>query len=215
LKIKKYKVMYLKILKNGIIDKNPTFVLMLGVCPTLATTTSAANGIGMGLATALVLICSNIVLSAIKKFLPDAVRTLSCIIVIATFVCVLQMCMQVFVPDLYRNLGIFVPLIVVNCLVLGGVEVFASKNSIIASGCDGVGKGLGFTVALTLLGTCRELLGTGKVFGFGIFPETYGALIFILAPGAFIALGYLTALLSHLRRHSRISESCESFHPTS
>ena len=181
---------YLKIIKNGIIAENPTFVLLLGMCPTLATTSSAVNGMSMGLATTFVLICSNIVISAIKKLIPDEVRIPAYIVVIASFVTILQMCMQAFLPDLYKSLGLFIPLIVVNCIVLGRAESFASKNGILSSGFDGIGIGLGFTIALTLLGICRELLGTGKIFALSVFPEQYGALLFVLAPGAFIALGY-------------------------
>jgi electron transport complex protein RnfE len=191
---------YIKVIKNGIIDENPTFVLLLGMCPTLATTTSALNGMSMGIATAFVLICSNAVISALKRLIPDAVRIPAYIVVIASFVTALQMLMQAFTPDLYRSLGLFIPLIVVNCIVLGRAESFASKNGVIASGCDGLGAGLGFTIALTLLGTLRELLGVGKVFNFTVFPEHYGALIFVLAPGAFIALGYLIAIINNLRK---------------
>lgn len=191
---------YLKMLKNGLLDENPTFVLLLGMCPTLATTSSAINGMSMGLATAFVLICSNVAISALKKLIPDQVRIPAYIVVIASFVTVLQMCMQAFVPDLYKSLGLFIPLIVVNCIVLGRAESFASKNGIIPSGIDGLGMGLGFTLALTLLGLCRELIGTGKIFGLTIFPENYGALIFVLAPGAFIALGYLIAIANKLMK---------------
>ncbi|MDR2680676.1 MAG: electron transport complex subunit E [Tannerella sp.] len=191
---------YLKMLKNGLLDENPTFVLLLGMCPTLATTSSAINGMSMGLATAFVLICSNVAISALKKLIPDQVRIPAYIVVIASFVTVLQMCMQAFVPDLYKSLGLFIPLIVVNCIVLGRAESFASKNGIIPSGIDGLGMGLGFTLALTLLGLCRELIGTGKIFGLTIFPENYGALIFVLAPGAFIALGYLIAITNKLMK---------------
>lgn len=187
---------YLKIIKNGIINENPAFVLLLGMCPTLATTSSAMNGMSMGLATAFVLICSNIAISAIKNLIPDQVRIPAYIVVIASFVTILQMCMQAFTPDLYKSLGLFIPLIVVNCIVLGRAESFAAKNGVIASGFDGIGIGLGFTIALTLLGFIRELFGTGKVFGFTIFPENYGALLFVLAPGAFIVLGYLIAIVN-------------------
>jgi len=189
---------YIKIIKNGIIEENPTFVLLLGMCPTLATTSSALNGMSMGLATAFVLICSNIVISGLKNFIPDAVRIPAYIVIIASFVTILQMCMQAFTPELYRSLGLFIPLIVVNCIVLGRAESFASKNDIISSCCDGIGIGIGFTVALTLLGVLRELLGTGRIFNLSIFPENYGALIFVLAPGAFIALGYLIAFINKL-----------------
>ncbi|MDR2916762.1 MAG: electron transport complex subunit E [Tannerella sp.] len=191
---------YLKIVKNGIIDENPAFVLLLGMCPTLATTSSAINGMSMGLATAFVLICSNTVISAIKKLIPDQVRIPAYIVVIASFVTVLQMCMQAFLPDLYKSLGLFIPLIVVNCIVLGRAESFASKNGVISSGLDGLGMGLGFTLALTLLGLIREFLGTGKVFGLTLFPENYGALLFVLAPGAFIALGYLIAIINKINK---------------
>ena len=191
---------YLKIIKNGIIAENPTFVLLLGMCPTLATTSSAVNGMSMGLATTFVLICSNIVISAIKKLIPDEVRIPAYIVVIASFVTILQMCMQAFLPDLYKSLGLFIPLIVVNCIVLGRAESFASKNGILSSGFDGIGVGLGFTIALTLLGICRELLGTGKIFALSVFPEQYGALLFVLAPGAFIALGYLIALVNRFKK---------------
>ncbi|MDR0572824.1 MAG: electron transport complex subunit E [Tannerella sp.] len=191
---------YLKIVKNGIIDENPSFVLLLGMCPTLATTSSAINGMSMGLATAFVLICSNTVISAIKKLIPDQVRIPACIVVIASFVTILQMCMQAFLPDLYKSLGLFIPLIVVNCIVLGRAESFASKNGVISSGLDGLGMGLGFTLALTLLGLFRELLGTGKVFGLTLFPENYGSLLFVLAPGAFIALGYLIAIVHKINK---------------
>ena len=191
---------YLKIIKNGIIAENPTFVLLLGMCPTLATTSSAVNGMSMGLATTCVLICSNIVISAIKKLIPDEVRIPAYIVVIASFVTILQMCMQAFLPDLYKSLGLFIPLIVVNCIVLGRAESSASKNGILSSGFDGIGIGLGFTIALTLLGICRELLGTGKIFALSVFPEQYGALLFVLAPGAFIALGYLIALVNRFKK---------------
>ena len=191
---------YLKIIKNGIIAENPTFVLLLGMCPTLATTSSAVNGMSMGLATTFVLICSNIVISAIKKLIPDEVRIPAYIVVIASFVTILQMCMQAFLPDLYKSLGLFIPLIVVNCIVLGRAESFASKNGILSSGFDGIGIGLGFTIALTLLGICREFLGTGKIFALSVFPEQYGALLFVLAPGAFIALGYLIALVNRFKK---------------
>ncbi|MDR1724308.1 MAG: electron transport complex subunit E [Tannerella sp.] len=189
---------YIKVIKNGIIDENPTFVLLLGMCPTLATTSSAINGMSMGLATAFVLICSNMVIAAIKNLVPDQVRIPAYIVVIASFVTILQMCIQAFLPDLYKSLGLFIPLIVVNCIVLGRAESYASKNGVIASGFDGIGSGLGFTIALTMLGFVRELLGTGRVFGFSLIPENYGALIFVLAPGAFIVLGYLIAIVNKL-----------------
>ena len=178
----------LKILMNGIITENPTFVLLLGMCPTLGTTSSAMNGMSMGLATMFVLICSNMVISALKNVIPDMVRIPGYIVVIATFVTVVQMCMEAFIPALYASLGLFIPLIVVNCIVLGRAEAFAAKNGVVASAFDGIGIGLGFTIALTLLGAIRELLGTGKLFNLTIMPEHFGSLIFVLAPGAFIAL---------------------------
>ena len=190
----------LKILMNGIITENPTFVLLLGMCPTLGTTSSAINGMSMGLATMFVLICSNIVISALKNVIPDLVRIPGYIVVIATFVTVVQMCMEAFVPALYASLGLFIPLIVVNCIVLGRAEAFAAKNGVIPSAFDGIGIGLGFTIALTLLGAVRELLGTGKLFNLTIMPEQFGSLIFVLAPGAFIALGFLIAIVNKLRK---------------
>ena len=190
----------LKILMNGIITENPTFVLLLGMCPTLGTTSSAMNGMSMGLATMFVLICSNMVISALKNVLPDMVRIPGYIVVIATFVTVVQMCMEAFIPALYASLGLFIPLIVVNCIVLGRAEAFAAKNGVVASAFDGIGIGLGFTIALTLLGAIRELLGTGKLFNLTIMPEQFGSLIFVLAPGAFIALGFLIAIVNKLRK---------------
>jgi len=188
------------ILLNGIIKENPTFVLLLGMCPTLGTTTSAANGLGMGLATLFVLACSNAAISALRNLIPDKVRIPTFIVVIATFVTLLEMLMKAYVPALYASLGLFIPLIVVNCIVLARAEAFASKNTVFDSTLDGVGIGMGFTLALTLLGSVRELLGTGKLFNLTFFPENYGILIFVLAPGAFIALGYLIALINRLNR---------------
>ncbi|MBO5663490.1 MAG: electron transport complex subunit E [Bacteroidales bacterium] len=190
------------IILNGLITENPTFVLMLGMCPTLATTTSAVNGLGMGAATMFVLICSNLVVSLLKSLIPDNVRIPSFIVIIATFVTLLEMLMKAYVPSLYESLGLFIPLIVVNCVVLGRAESFASKNNPFDSLLDGLGIGLGFTFALTLLGMVRELLGSGKLFGLTIFPEQYGALVFILAPGAFITLAYLLAIMNKLRKQS-------------
>lgn len=189
---------YWNIIQNGIWKENPTFVLMLGMCPTLGTTTSAENGLGMGVATLLVLICSNTVIALLKNKIPDNVRIPAYIVIIATFVTAMEMAMKAFLPHLYASLGLFIPLIVVNCIVLGRAESFASKNGPIASICDGLGIGIGFTIALTLLGIVRELLGTGKIFGRSVYPEEYGSLIFILAPGAFIALGYLLALFNKI-----------------
>ena len=190
----------LKILMNGIITENPTFVLLLGMCPTLGTTSSAMNGMSMGLATMFVLICSNMVISALKNVIPDMVRIPGYIVVIATFVTVVQMCMEAFIPALYASLGLFIPLIVVNCIVLGRAEAFAAKNGVVASAFDGIGIGLGFTIALTLLGAVRELLGTGKLVNLTIMPVQFGSLIFVLAPGAFIALGFLIAIVNKLRK---------------
>ena len=188
-----------QLITKGLIKENPTFVLLLGMCPTLATTTSAINGMSMGLATMFVLILSNIVISAIAAYIPDKVRIPSYIVVIATFVTLLQFVMQAYVPDVYETLGLFIPLIVVNCIVLGRAEAFAAKNNPFASLCDGLGIGLGFTFGLTLLGIVRELLGTGALFSLRVFPEEYGVLIFVLAPGAFITLGYLIAIINKLR----------------
>ena len=189
-----------KVLMNGIIKENPTFVLLLGMCPTLGTTSSALNGMSMGLATTFVLVCSNVVISMIKNLIPDMVRIPAFIVVIASFVTSLQMCMQAFVPDIYATLGLFIPLIVVNCIILGRAEAFASKNGVVPSFFDGVGMGLGFTIALTVLGAVREILGTGKIFGLEVWPEDYGMLMFVLAPGAFIVLGYLIAIVNKLKK---------------
>ncbi len=191
---------YISIIKNGIIKENPTFVLMLGMCPTLATTTSAINGLAMGLATMFVLICSNIVISLIKKITPDMVRIPVFIVVIASFVTILQMVMQAYVPSIYATLGLFIPLIVVNCVILGRAEAFAAKNGPVESLMDGIGIGLGFTLGLTLLGICRELLGAGSIFGFTLLPETYNMLMFVLPPGAFITLGFLVAAINRIKK---------------
>ncbi|MFA5324924.1 MAG: electron transport complex subunit E [Bacteroidales bacterium] len=187
----------LKLITRGIVKDNPTFVLLLGMCPTLATTTSAVNGMAMGLATMCVLILSNIFISAVSKIIPDKVRIPSYIVIIATFVTVVQLVMQAYVPSLYKTLGLFIPLIVVNCIVLGRAEAFASKNSVIDSALDGIGIGLGFTIALTILGCVRELLGSGSFFGIKLI-EGDGMLVFVLAPGAFIALGYLIVIFKKL-----------------
>ena len=194
------KMSNLKVLLNGLLKENPTFVLLLGMCPTLGTTSSAMNGLSMGLATTFVLICSNIVISAVKKLIPDLVRIPAYIVIIATFVTVVQLCMEAYTPALYASLGLYIPLIVVNCIVLGRAESFAAKNGVVASAFDGIGIGLGFTWALALLGACRELLGSEKLFGVTLMPEEYGSLIFILAPGAFIVLGYLIAIVNKLRK---------------
>lgn len=187
-----------KVLLNGILKENPTFGLVLGMCPTLATTTSALNGMSMGLATLFVLVCSNVVISLLKNLIPDKVRIPSFIVVIATFVTMVQLLMQAYLPTIYETLGLFIPLIVVNCIVLGRAEAFAAKNPVGLSALDGVGMGLGFTLALTILGAIREFMGTGAIFSLHIFPENYGALLFVLAPGAFICLGYLMAIMNKI-----------------
>lgn len=190
----------LKTFTNGLLRENPTMVLVLGMCPTLATTSSAINGMSMGLATTFVLLCSNVVISLLKNLIPDKVRIPAFIVVIASFVTIVQLCMQAYLPDLYASLGLFIPLIVVNCIVLGRAEAFAAKNNAGLSALDGIGMGLGFTLSLTVLGAIRELLGTGKVFDFTIFPDSYGMLLFVLAPGAFIALAYVMALVNKLKK---------------
>jgi len=195
----------LKVLINGIIKENPIFVLLLGMCPTLATTSSAINGMSMGLATMFVLVCSNAAISMLKNVIPDMVRIPAYIVVIATFVTIIEMLMNAYVPALADSLGIFIPLIVVNCIVLGRAESFASKNGVISSVFDGVGIGLGFTFALSLLGAVRELLGTGKIFSLNIYPEQFGSLIFVLAPGAFIVLGFLIAVFNKLQKKQQLS----------
>lgn len=194
----------LKFLKNGLLDENPIFVQLLGMCPTLAVTTSANNGMGMGLATTAVLIGSNIVISLLRKFIPDKVRIPAFIVVIATFVTIIDMFMHAYALDLYRSLGLFIPLIVVNCLILGRAESFASKNNIMSSIFDAIGMGLGFTIALTILGSVREIIGAGSIFGIGIFGKAFEpALIMILPPGAFLALGLLIALVNFISRKKK------------
>lgn len=184
-------------LKNGIFTENVIFVQVLAMCPTLAVTSSAQNGIGMGLASTVVLMGANLVISLLRKIIPDKVRIPAFIVVIAGFVTLLQFLLAGFVPALNKSLGIFIPLIVVNCVILGRAEAYASKNGPIASIFDGLGQGLGFTLALTVIGIVRELLGTGKVFGFQIMPKAVDpALIFILAPGAFITLGIMMAIIN-------------------
>ena len=180
---------------KGIVKENPTFVLILGMCPTLGTTTSAINGAGMGIATLFVLLMSNIVISLIKNLIPDKVRIPAFIVVIASFVTVIQLLMEAYVPALYETLGVFIPLIVVNCIILGRAEAFASKNSVLDSALDGLGMGIGFTLSLTILGAVRELLGNGSIFGLKLFPGD-AMIAFVLAPGAFIVLGYLMVLFN-------------------
>lgn len=191
---------YLKLITDPLIKGNPVFVLLLGLCPTLGVTSSAINGMAMGLATMAVLICSNIIVSIIKKLIPGKVRIPAYIIVIATLVTIVQMVMQAYMPSLYAVLGLFLPLIVVNCIILGRAESFASKNSVFASLLDGIGNGLGFTLALTVLGAIREVLGNGSVFGKQLMGGSYQpALIFILAPGAFITIGLIIAAQNYIK----------------
>lgn len=189
----------LKIILNGILKENPVFVLLIGMCPTLGTTTSAINGLGMGLSTTFVLIGSNVVIAALKSFIPDKVRIPAFVVVIASFVTVLQLCMEAYTPALYVSLGLYIPLIVVNCLILARAEAYANKNTIMNSMYDGIGMGLGFTFALTILGAVREILGSGSIFNYKFIGDNDGILIFVLAPGAFIALGYLIAIINKLK----------------
>lgn len=190
-----------KILTRGFIAENPVFVLLLGMCPTLGVTTSAINGMGMGLATAFVLLMSNIFISSLKNLIPGMVRIPAFIVIIASFVTVVDLVMEAYVPALYESLGLYIPLIVVNCIVLGRAEAFASKNKVFDSAIDGLGMGLGFTFALTLLGSVREILGSGAIFNFKfISPEADGLLVFVLAPGAFIALGYLIVIMNSFKK---------------
>ncbi len=195
-------------LYNGIIKENPTYVLMLGMCPTLAVTTSAMNGIGMGLSTTVVLVMSNLFISALRKVIPDKVRMPAFIVIVASFVTIVQFLVQGFLPDLYESLGIYIPLIVVNCIILGRAESYASKNPIVPSIFDGIGMGLGFTIGITIIGAIRELIGAGAIFGFQVLPladEQTGTAgytpisIFILAPGAFLVLGFVVAIMNKIR----------------
>jgi Na+-translocating ferredoxin:NAD+ oxidoreductase subunit E len=185
---------------KGFIKENPVFVLLLGLCPTLGVTSSAINGLGMGLATTFVLVMANLVVSLVKNQIPDKVRIPAFIVIIASFVTIVELVMQAYLPALFENLGLFIPLIVVNCIVLGRAEAFASKNNVISSIIDGLGIGFGFAFALTLLGGIREILGSGKLFDFTIFPEDYVMLLFVLAPGAFIVLGYLIAIINRIKK---------------
>ena len=189
-------------LTKGFFKENPVFVLLLGCCPTLATTTSAINGLSMGLATTFVLILSNMCISLLKNFIPNKVHIPCYIVVIASFVTVVQLLMQAYLPSIYETLGLFIPLIVVNCIVLGRAEAFASKNGIGASAIDGISMGLGYTMALTILGSLREVLGSGSIFGWK-FIEGDAILVFVLAPGAFIAMGYLIAIMNRLLKKSK------------
>lgn len=192
-----------KIIKNGIIDENPTFVQVLGMCPTLAVTSSATNGIGMGLSTTAVLICSNFVISLIRKLVPDQVRIPCYIVVIASFVTIIQLLLKGYVPALDKALGLYIPLIVVNCIILGRAEAFAGKNDPLSSIFDGVGMGLGFTLALTLLGCVRELLGSGSIFGITILPAATNTLIMVLAPGAFFTLAFLMVAVNMIKNRKK------------
>lgn len=201
-------------LKNGIITENPTFVLMLGMCPTLAVTTSAINGIGMGLATTVVLVMSNMLISILRKVIPNGVRMPAYIVIVASFVTIVQMLLHAYVTSLYDSLGIYIPLIVVNCIILGRAESYASKNKVIPSIFDGIGMGLGFTIGLTSIGIVRELIGAGTIFGLQVLPKSYeGVSIFILAPGAFLVLAFLCALQNKLgvkgaNRHVKEHDAC-------
>lgn len=192
-----------KIIKNGIIDENPTFVQVLGMCPTLAVTSSATNGIGMGLSTTAVLICSNFVISLIRKLVPDQVRIPCYIVVIASFVTIIQLLLKGYVPALDKALGVYIPLIVVNCIILGRAEAYAGKNDPVSSIFDGIGMGLGFTFALTLLGCVRELLGSGSIFGLTILPAATNTLIMVLAPGAFFTLAFLMVAVNLIKNRKK------------
>lgn len=195
-------------LYNGIIKENPTFVLMLGMCPTLAVTTSAVNGIGMGLSTCAVLMMSNLIISLLRKFIPDRVRMPAYIVVVASFVTVVELLMQAYVRSVYTSLGLYIPLIVVNCIILGRAESYAGKNPPVASFFDGLGMGLGFTLALTVIGSIRELLGAGEIFGIRVMPESFEPVsIMVMAPGAFFALAVLTALQNKFKAPSATNKS--------
>lgn len=189
-----------KIIKNGIIDENPTFMQVIGMCPTLAVTSSAINGIGMGLAATAVLICSNVFVSLLRKLIPDTVRIPCFIVVIATFVTIIEFVLKAYVPSLYASLGLFIPLIVVNCIILARAESFASKNGPFASACDGIGMGLGFTIALGCMGLIREFIGSGTAFGMTVLPEAFPkTLLFVMAPGAFFTLAVMMAVLNNIK----------------
>jgi len=197
-------------LKNGIITENPTFAQVIGMCPVLAVSTSVENGIGMGIAATVVLICSNIVISALRKFIPDKIRIPAFIVIIAAFVTIIEFLLKGFVPALYASLGIFIPLIVVNCIILGRAEAYASSNTVLKSAYDGLGMGLGFTFALVIIGSFREILGAGTFFGTQVMPSIYQpATIMILAPGAFFTLGILNAILNYfkIKKGKKVSET--------
>ena len=192
---------------NGIIKENPTFVLMLGMCPTLAVTTSAINGVGMGLSTTAVLVFSNLIISALRKIIPDRVRIPAYIVIVASLVTIVQLLLQAYIPSLYESLGIFIPLIVVNCIILGRAEAYAAKNGPLESTFDGIGMGLGFTVGLTCIAIFREILGAGSIFGIEFIPENFRIAIFGLAPGAFFVLAILTALQNKFKAPSATNGS--------
>ncbi len=199
---------YVERIYNGIVKENPTFVLMLGMCPTLAVTTSAVNGVGMGLTTTAVLVCSNFVISLFRRVIPDRVRIPAYIVIVASLVTMVQLLLQGYLPDLYETLGLYIPLIVVNCIILGRAESYASKHSPILSALDGVGMGLGFTVGLTSIGIVRELLGSGKILGMTVLPDAVEPIsIFVLAPGAFFVLAGLTALQNHFKAPSATNKA--------
>ena len=204
---------YVERLYNGIWKENPIFVQMLGLCPTLAVTTSAINGVGMGLSTTAVLIAANFLIALLRKIIPDGVRLPAEIVVVASFVTIVDMLMEGFVPSLYASLGLYIPLIVVNCIILGRAEAYAMKNGPILSAFDGIGMGLGFTVALALIGSFRELLGAGTVFGMQVMPEAYSPIgIFVKAPGAFLVLAFLVAIMNAVgmkTRANKVVEGCD------
>lgn len=197
-------------LKNGIITENPTFVMMLGMCPTLAVTSSAINGLGMGLTTTAVLVLSNAVISLLRNVIPDKVRIPGFIVIVASFVTIIQLLLQAYLPSLNSALGVYIPLIVVNCIILGRAEAYASKNSIVPSIFDGIGMGLGFTFGLTCIGICREILGAGAIFNVQFIPDDYHITFFVLAPGAFLVLAFLTAIQNKLQMPSATNGAGES-----
>jgi Na+-translocating ferredoxin:NAD+ oxidoreductase subunit E len=189
----------LKYFTNGLIKENPTFVIVLGTCPTLAVTTAAVNGLGMGAATTFVLVFSNLFIALLKNYIPDKVRIAAFILVIATFVTIVDLVMKAYTPDLYKSLGIFIPLIVVNCIILGRAEAFAQKNKVVPAILDGLGMGLGFTLAITLMASIREILGNGSIFNIGLVKDATTILIFVLPPGAFVTYGFLIAIMNRIK----------------
>ncbi len=199
---------YKDIIKNGLIEENPTFVQLLGMCPTLAVTTSVSNSIGMGLSATFVLMCSNLVISLVRKVIPNKIRIAAYVVIIATFVSIIEMLLKAFLPDLSESLGMFIPLIVVNCIILARAESFAAKNEPLPGALDGISMGLGFTCALTVIGAVRELLGNGTFLGFSVFGGAYNpALIFILPPGAFLVLGSLIAVINMIKDKKSTKEA--------